>query len=546
MNTSKIEELLLRLESSHTSTVTHDLVLKALRTESNLDWGDDPATWREWWMAVRNDSHDDARGPTMTPAQQQAQATLREMGVIDEDEFLRAVEQSLRLQFTDMAGDLILYLRNNSGPSIWLSNDCDSYCQTLYECEKTAKQIQRMLRTEMVVSVQKIKGGFELLVNGGTTTITSAPRQTIFQFIHEWLCRNAQSESVWLDDEGRAWVLSPANLAAIKRQRALRFRHLNRTTVGIPHSDIERAIADLAAIGVELSIASLRLAWEISEYYPDSDDLEYSYHTQAIHLDNPGVETFACESLNTRSITAKLSTMVQQKLIPPTLEFEASTPQEVQAFVDALNRQLQSSPLRIIAMGVQRQWLRFMPIPVDRIEPLSRFTNLVWGNVPTKSAISTSAFRFGKVPQLKDIVPDDRLLVFDAECIDEASDYEELVRDMLALARGNIAVDAIDCADSEDQETRRLNVTMKSKAFTAELAVNADWADISSLLICLNRIAAHVGFNHRYCEVRELEWDQECGVALASTAEYEALMLGGFVVSEESDEAPDENLDEDE
>ena len=69
-------------------------------------------------------------GPHLSPEQVRTLEALQAMGVVDEAEFRGALH--FLPQFGNLESDLTYYLRNHSGPSIWLNAELDSYCRGTY------------------------------------------------------------------------------------------------------------------------------------------------------------------------------------------------------------------------------------------------------------------------------------------------------------------------------------------------------------------------------------------------------------------------------
>lgn len=128
---------------------------------------------------------------------------------------------------------------------------------------------------------------------------------------------------------------------------------------------------------------------------------------------------------------------------------------------------------------------------------------------------------------LDSVVPSSRQYVGDAECITAASDYEHVVRDLLALAQLEPA--RVECTESNARRT--LLVHIGGRSVTAEMRGDTDWVDTAPLLECLNALLPSKT-RRRFYEVTLPEWGQELGVVFASSAEVARLRAAGLVEEE--------------
>ena len=128
---SRIEYLLRQLETAEPGSVgaaKREAALSALRSMTDLDWGDDAAAWRDWWNAVRSLQYEDY-GKWSAPL---PRASADAGGFASDGRRRRSrVPRALHFlpQFGNLESDLTYYLRNHSGPSIWLNAELDSYCR---------------------------------------------------------------------------------------------------------------------------------------------------------------------------------------------------------------------------------------------------------------------------------------------------------------------------------------------------------------------------------------------------------------------------------
>ncbi|MBN2498231.1 MAG: hypothetical protein JXR96_26810 [Deltaproteobacteria bacterium] len=538
MDRSKIAELIEQLKSAGTGWVgkaQREVAIRALRSESGQDFGPDVTAWRDWWASVQAVAGQKKDLPPLSRERATALAAMREMGVVDEDEFYRSIELDWEYRFEDLELDLRHYLRNRSGTSLWLTDELDAYCRGAYEIDRFVGSVSKLFGSDTRVEIEADADparGFRLSLGGEQKHVTARPRQELFAQLSRYSESLRDGCTLRLDESNRAWNLTAENLAAIRRRGSLRFRKLHRASLGSPHPEVQAALEDLQQLGAVLELSQDKLAWEVCEYDAEREPARYSYHSQLVDLADGGIHVILDEFGDTdrcSSLAAKLSLLVEADLDAPACR-------QITGFVEALNAQLadRASPWHILAIRVGLFWCRFLPVPVDRVRKLSAVFECLAGHVdPPRRSSGMQRFAFGSAPTIDRVAPGAPFAVFDAECADEAADYRSVVDAIAGITGGEIRFDSVACEERAGH--RLLELSRGSRTWQTELESGSDWVDLPLLLRCLNRAAEAMKSKRRFVQFRELGWGQEAGVAFVTAQEKKKLEKSGHLLVERED-----------
>ncbi len=179
---------------------------------------------------------------------------------------------------------------------------------------------------------------------------------------------------------------------------------------------------------------------------------------------------------------------------------------------------------------------RLAMLPKDRIPALNekgaiRGVHLVLDTKPT--SIKTILPQKHGTFLLEEVVPPERTFISDSECVDEAKDYEELIKDLVKITENTICFEAISCVETE--KGRELLLTVNQKKFKTILEGDTDYVDVSPLLSCLNKVAAYYKLERRFYEFSDPGWGQEFGVVFATRTEASKIKKAGFTRDDETD-----------
>lgn len=496
MKRATVVSLLEQLERMALGAPDRAGVVAGLMKETGMDWGDDVGAWRAWWdvvvsnpvlMQVWSGAQDDELTRRLAP--------LRATGLVDEDELSQAMNNPLLRQNHDA------YLRKHDGPSIRLSEALTLAAGRPEERRHVAARLRRALRTDVAVAVTASEVGITVTIGDLTQTVNDPPG--FAQAMQAWLTREGRGRVVRVDDQGRAWALTPENLAAIRSHLKLRFRLLGAEAPGRPHPSVAGAVSDLLAAGLDVQAPPAKLAWEVFE--------GESLHEQVLQLGELG------PALAWRVTPREVASLEQLTGLSLPDVRPTGTAQEL---LREVNRELRGRDHRVGAVHMPGKRVRAFLVPVGSIEPLRKLVSLICELAPT----------------IEELVPAGRLARFDAERVGRAEYYLPLVADVLALAGSALQPTQVECSEepppraADEEPKRRLRLTWRRKTFEALLEGNTDWVDVEGLVECLNRLATHAGLTHRFCEVRDKMWGQEAGVAFVTTGERDALARAGWLV----------------
>lgn len=111
---------------------------------------------------------------------------------------------------------------------------------------------------------------------------------------------------------------------------------------------------------------------------------------------------------------------------------------------------------------------------------------------------------------------------FDTECIDApASNYPELIRDILPLTHGRLLVDNVTAVPSDDRKHVDLTITFGADSRSLQLNWDgSDWID-QRFATLLNAVAEAQGIDHRFHQLRT--FGQDMTLVFLSTDQFERL-----------------------
>jgi hypothetical protein len=385
MDRTKVAQLISQLETAGSGWMgdaQREIAIRVLRSETDQDHGADVAAWKRWLGAVDEVGVDLPNAPLMSYERAQALSALRAMGVVDEGEFMESIEIEWEYSFKDLEDGLRHYLLNHRGSSLWLPSTMKAYGEQ-HTRERIVEDIKKLFgpgtRAE-IETCQSSKAGFRMSLGGETRTITKHPLESMFVILHGYAASHGEGKRLVLDDQDRCWYLTAENIAAIRRNRSLRFRKLNPDAIGTAHPDVMQARSYWDSVGAVLALSSESIAWKVNEYSPEEAPRRYGYHTQLIDLADGGlplmIEDFG-RGISGKVFTKKLSKLVGHDLSIPRQH------REISELIDDLNNQLneKSSSWHIVVIRVGSAWCRVLPWPCDRVDRLSAVTECIAGHV---------------------------------------------------------------------------------------------------------------------------------------------------------------------
>ena len=125
---------------------------------------------------------------------------------------------------------------------------------------------------------------------------------------------------------------------------------------------------------------------------------------------------------------------------------------------------------------------------------------------------------------LAETIQPSRVMSFDCEGFENASDYEHLVQRFLAAVRPPVTI-GFTC--TVDGDRKRLEVTAAGQTFRRNVEHNTDWLDLEALLPLLNRALKVAGASGVFTTV-ELTSDQGAHVVYVSQDERTQLQRAGL------------------
>jgi len=129
----------------------------------------------------------------------------------------------------------------------------------------------------------------------------------------------------------------------------------------------------------------------------------------------------------------------------------------------------------------------------------------------------------------------------DGECINEASDYAELIQKLCEITNGVLDFNSIN--GTEVDGVYRLDLVINEKSFNFKVEIFSDTVDAGSMVEGMNAIVTKVGYagERRFCHVNGIVLD--FGIAFISPEKEQELADNGFIWrSEKQNENPKREL----
>jgi hypothetical protein len=528
MDRAKVEDLLLQMAcagSGWLGDAQRDVSARALKSETGQDFGADLSAWKSWWATVLSATSPDKEIPPLSAPRAKALALLKRMGLVDEDQFYESIKIDWEHSFRDFDRGIQSYLSNRPGPHVWVASRADSFCDSEYEADALAADIKGLFGIHASFQAVRADGvrAVQAEIGSERFTVTDRPRASVYSALLRAARGLDSKKSVYIEND-RVRFLSEDNVAAIREHAVFPFRRINHDEPGAPHPDVRAAFDRLRVLGADLKLDDDLLAWGVDEARAECP----GYAAQIIDLSDCGILIAPDERGSAiRNLTGRLAFMLEVDLIAP------KGCRTILSLVGAINEQLDrtGSCWHLLGVPVQRQgssFIRLIRVPVDRAPDFADLLQSIGGAVHRSTTpVGPDRFSLGATPTIGRVAPNAPNIVFDAECVDNASDYESLVADILAMTKGEVLVESIECTEHEN--TRTLRMRWGKRAFVTELEGGTDWVDLEPLLECLNKVAAAQGAKRRFVAFREVDWGQEAGVSFLDRSERHALSRSGHV-----------------
>lgn len=134
-----------------------------------------------------------------------------------------------------------------------------------------------------------------------------------------------------------------------------------------------------------------------------------------------------------------------------------------------------------------------------------------------------------RILKINEILSDNQWYYGDQECVDDAQDYERVIRDyFVSTSNGRLSLKNFDCQEI-DSENRKLKLTMNQQVCEFELLTHNGWID-TSIIVEMNKLLEQLNIGRKqFVEIRDSSWGQELGVAFASKSQIDSLKKNGYI-----------------
>jgi hypothetical protein len=134
-----------------------------------------------------------------------------------------------------------------------------------------------------------------------------------------------------------------------------------------------------------------------------------------------------------------------------------------------------------------------------------------------------------RILKINEILNDNQWRFGDQESVDDAQDYERVIRDYFVnTSNGRLSLENFDCHEI-DSENRKLKLTMNQQDFEFELLTHNGWID-TAIIEEMNKLLMKLNIcRKKFVGIRDSVWGQELGIAFASKSQIDSLKKNGYV-----------------